>query len=38
MVETFGIIAALFAAVETAALIVLHIFPTGYNPISRHGE
>jgi hypothetical protein len=33
VVETLSIIAALFAAVETAALIVLHVLPTGYDPI-----
>ena len=33
MIETLSIIAALFAAVQTAALIALHILPTGYNPI-----
>ena len=33
MVETLSVIAALFVAVETAALIVLHVLPTGYDPI-----
>jgi hypothetical protein len=33
MVETLSIIAAVFVAVETAALIVLHFLPTGYDPI-----
>lgn len=33
MIETFAIIGAVFAAVQTAALIVLHFVPTGYNPI-----
>ena len=33
MIETLSVIAALFAAVQTAALIVLHVLPTGYNPI-----
>ena len=33
MIEALSIIAALFAAVQTAALIALHILPTGYNPI-----
>jgi hypothetical protein len=32
-VETLAIIAAVFTAIETAALIVLHVLPTGYNPI-----
>jgi hypothetical protein len=33
LVETLSIIAALFTALQTAALIVLHVLPTGYNPI-----
>ena len=33
MIETLSVIAALFAAVQTAALIVLHVLPTRYNPI-----
>jgi hypothetical protein len=33
VVETLSIIAALFTAIETAALIVLHLLPTGYYPI-----
>jgi len=33
MVETLSIIAAVFAAVQTAALIALHVLPTGYNPV-----
>jgi len=33
LVETLSIIAALFTAVQTAALIVLHVLPTGYDPI-----
>ena len=33
MVETFGVLAALFVAVQASALIVLHVLPTGYDPI-----
>ena len=33
MVETLSIIAALFTVVQTGALIVLHLLPTGYDPI-----
>lgn len=32
MVETFSIIAAIAAAAQAAALIALHLLPTGYNP------
>jgi hypothetical protein len=32
-VEALSIIAAVFAGVETVALIVLHFLPTGYDPI-----
>jgi len=32
MVETFGIVAAIAIAVQTAALIGLHVLPTGYDP------
>ena len=33
MVETLGIIAAVAMAVSTGALLLLHLLPTGYNPI-----
>jgi hypothetical protein len=33
VIETLSIVAAVFAAVQTGALIVLHVLPTGYNPI-----
>ena len=33
MIETLSVIAAIFAAVQTGALIVLDALPTGYNPI-----
>jgi uncharacterized protein DUF998 len=33
MVETLSIIAAVAMAVGTGALLVLHLLPTGYNPI-----
>jgi hypothetical protein len=33
VVETLSIIAAFFAAVETVALLVLHVVPTGYDPV-----
>jgi hypothetical protein len=33
MVETLSIIAAVAMAVGTGALILLHVLPTGYNPI-----
>ena len=32
MTEALSIIAAVFVAVQTGALIVLHVLPTGYNP------
>jgi hypothetical protein len=35
MVEAFSIAAAIAAAVQTVALIALHILPTGYNPVSE---
>lgn len=31
--EAFGIVAALAAAVQAAALVVLHLLPTGYDPV-----
>ena len=31
--EAFGIIAALATTVQAVALIVLHLLPTGYNPV-----
>jgi Protein of unknown function (DUF998) len=33
VVETLSIVGAVFTAVETAALIVLHFLPTGYDPV-----
>lgn len=33
MVETLSIVAAILAAAQAGALIVLHALPTGYNPI-----
>ena len=30
----FGIVAALATAVQAAALIMLHLLPTGYNPVA----
>jgi hypothetical protein len=33
VVETLSIIAAVFTAVDAAALVVLHVLPTGYDPI-----
>jgi hypothetical protein len=33
VIETFAIIAAFFAAVQTLALIELHVLSTGYDPI-----
>ena len=33
MVETLSIIAAILTAVQVGALIVLHVLPTGYDPI-----
>ena len=33
MVEALSIIAAILTAVQAGALIVLHVLPTGYNPI-----
>jgi hypothetical protein len=33
MVETLSVIAALAMAVGTGALLLLHVLPTGYNPI-----
>ena len=34
MVEAFSIVAAIFTAFQAASLIVLHLLPTGYNPVS----
>jgi hypothetical protein len=31
--EAFGIVAALATTVQAVALIVLHLLPTGYNPV-----
>jgi len=31
--EAFSIVAALATAVQAAALIMLHLLPTGYNPV-----
>jgi Protein of unknown function (DUF998) len=33
MVETLSIIAAVAVGVQTAALVTLHLLPTGYNPV-----
>jgi len=33
LAETLGIVAAAFAAVQVLALIVLHVLPTGYDPV-----
>jgi hypothetical membrane protein len=33
MVETLSILAAVAVAVQTAALLILHLLPTGYNPV-----
>ena len=33
MLEAFSIVAALAAAVQAAALIMLHLLPSGYNPV-----
>lgn len=33
MVETLGIIAAIAMIVSASALLVLHVLPTGYNPV-----
>jgi len=33
MVETFSIVAVVATAAQTAALLVLHVLPTGYNPL-----
>lgn len=33
MAESLSVIAAIFAAVQLGALIVLHVLPTGYDPI-----
>ena len=33
MVQAFSIVAAVAVAVQTAALIALHLLPTGYNPV-----
>ena len=33
MMEAFSIVAALATAVQAAALIMLHLLPTGYNPV-----
>jgi hypothetical protein len=32
--EAFSIVAALATAVQAAALIMLHLLPTGYNPVA----
>ena len=32
MVETFSIVAAIATAAQAAALIALHLLPTGYDP------
>ena len=32
IVETFSILAAIAAGAQAAALIALHLLPTGYNP------
>jgi len=34
VIETLSIIAAFFTAVDAAALVVLHVLPTGYDPVS----
>jgi hypothetical protein len=34
VIETFSILAAVFVSIEAVALIVLHVLPTGYDPIS----
>ena len=34
MVEAFSIVAAIFTAFQATSLIVLHLLPTGYNPVS----
>ncbi|MGO8861681.1 MAG: DUF998 domain-containing protein [Acidimicrobiales bacterium] len=33
MTEALGIVAAVFVAVQAAALIILHFLPTGYDPV-----
>ena len=33
MIKAFSIIAALATAVQAVALIMLHLLPTGYNPV-----
>jgi hypothetical membrane protein len=33
VVETLSILAAVAVAVQTAALVLLHLLPTGYNPV-----
>jgi hypothetical protein len=33
VIEAFSIIAAIFVAVQTVALIALHFLPTGYDPV-----
>ncbi|HMD52304.1 MAG TPA: DUF998 domain-containing protein [Solirubrobacteraceae bacterium] len=33
MVETLSIVAAVATAAQTASLVVLHLLPTGYNPV-----
>ena len=33
MINAFSIIAALATAVQAVALIMLHLLPTGYNPV-----
>jgi hypothetical protein len=33
LVEALSIVAAILAAVQAGALIVLHVLPTGYNPV-----
>jgi hypothetical protein len=33
MVQTLSIVAAVAVGVQTAALVILHLPPTGYNPV-----
>jgi hypothetical protein len=33
MVQTLSIVAAVAVGVQTAALVILHLLPTGYNPV-----
>jgi hypothetical protein len=35
--KAFSIVAALATAVQAVALIMLHLLPTGYNPVSDYG-